>query len=56
MIIILDHRSQTPHQISLVNRTVLSANDILKVESSYRSIGTQVLACRCLCDLICYNS
>ena len=30
---------------------VLSANDILKVESSYRSIGTQVFACRCLCDL-----
>lgn len=35
----------------MLNRTVLSANDILKVESSYRSIGTQVLACRCLCDL-----
>jgi hypothetical protein len=39
-------RSQTPH-----HSTVLSANDILKVESSYRSIGTQVFACRCLCDL-----
>lgn len=34
-----------------LNRTVLSANDILKVESSYRSIGTQVFACHCLCDL-----
>ncbi|CAF1221748.1 unnamed protein product [Adineta steineri] len=31
--------------------TVLSANEILKIESSYRSIGTQVYACRCLCDL-----
>ncbi len=30
---------------------ILSANDILKVESSYRSIGTQVYASRCLCDL-----
>ena len=44
-------RPQTPHQFPVLNRTVLSANDILKVESSYRSIGTQVLACRCLCDL-----
>jgi hypothetical protein len=45
-------RSQTPHQlISSSIRTVLSANDILKVESSYRSIGTQVFACHCLCDL-----
>lgn len=33
------------------SRTVLSADDILKVESSYRSIGTQVFACRCLCEL-----
>jgi hypothetical protein len=39
-------RSQTPH-----HSTVLSANDILKVESSYRSIGTQVYASRSLCDL-----
>jgi hypothetical protein len=39
-------RSQTPHRL-----TILSPNDILKVESSYRSIGTQVYACRCLCDL-----
>ena len=31
--------------------TVLSTNEILKIESSYRSIGTQVYACRCLCDL-----
>lgn len=44
-------RPPTPHQLPVLNRTVLSANDILKVESSYRSIGTQVLACRCLCDL-----
>jgi hypothetical protein len=45
-------RSQTPHQlISSSARPVLSANDILKVESSYRSIGTRVFACRCLCDL-----
>ncbi|CAF0725695.1 unnamed protein product [Rotaria sp. Silwood1] len=45
-------RSQTPHHfVSSSTRTVLSANDILKVESSYRSIGTQVFACRCLCDL-----
>ncbi|CAF1205247.1 unnamed protein product [Rotaria magnacalcarata] len=45
-------RSQTSHQsVSSLTRTVLSANDILKVESSYRSIGTQVFACRCLCDL-----
>lgn len=45
-------RAQTPHQVPpSVTRTVLSANDILKVESSYRSIGTQVFACRCLCDL-----
>jgi hypothetical protein len=33
------------------NSTILSPNDILKVESSYRSIGTQVYASRCLCDL-----
>lgn len=32
-------------------RTVLSADEILKVESSYRSIGTQVFTCRCLCEL-----
>jgi hypothetical protein len=44
-------RSQTPHRFFSSNRTVLSANDILKVESSYRSIGTQVFACHCLCDL-----
>ncbi|CAF0973250.1 unnamed protein product [Adineta steineri] len=48
-------RSQTPHQIlsssSSSTRTVLTANDILKVESSYRSIGTQVFACHCLCEL-----
>jgi hypothetical protein len=31
--------------------TILSANDILKVELSYRSIGTQVYSSRCLCDL-----
>ena len=40
----LRSRPQTP-------RTVLSSDDILKVESSYRSIGTQVFACRCLCEL-----
>jgi hypothetical protein len=33
------------------NSSVISSNDILKVESSYRSIGTQVYASRCLCDL-----
>ncbi|CAF1426462.1 unnamed protein product, partial [Adineta ricciae] len=46
-------RPQTPRQIhsSSSTRTVLTANDILKVESSYRSIGTQVFACHCLCDL-----
>ncbi|UJR25768.1 hypothetical protein I4U23_007122 [Adineta vaga] len=45
-------RAQTPHQIHPSStRTVLTANDILKVESSYRSIGTQVFACHCLCDL-----
>jgi hypothetical protein len=31
--------------------TVVSADDILKVESSYRSIGTQVYVARCLCEL-----
>ena len=45
-------RPQTPHTfVSSPARTVLSADDILKVESSYRSMGTQVFACRCLCDL-----
>jgi len=44
-------RSQTPHQFLSSTRTVLSPNDILKVESTYRSIGTQVFACRCLCEL-----
>ncbi len=42
----MENTNQTSH-----NSTVLSANEILKVESSYRSIGTQVYACRCLCDL-----
>jgi len=45
-------RSQTPHKlVSSSIRTVLNANDILKVESSYRSIGSQVFACHCLCNL-----
>ncbi|CAF4055543.1 unnamed protein product [Rotaria sp. Silwood2] len=39
-------RSETFH-----HSTILSDDDILKVELSYRSIGTQVYACRCLCDL-----
>jgi hypothetical protein len=48
----LRSRSQTPHKYTDdSHRTVLSANDILKVEFSYRSIGAQVFACRCLCDL-----
>lgn len=48
----LRSRSQTPHPLLHPSpRTVLTANDILKVESSYRSIGTQVFACRCLCEL-----
>ena len=34
-----------------LDSSVLSANDILQVESAYRSIGTQVYASRCLCDL-----
>ena len=48
----LRSRSQTPHpSLHSSSRTVLTANDILKVESSYRSIGTQVFACRSLCEL-----
>ena len=43
------HRRSRAH--TPLHSTVLSANDILQVESSYRSIGTQVYACRCLCDL-----
>ena len=45
-------RCQIPHKFfSSSNPTVLSENDILQVEASYRSIGAQVFACRCLCDL-----
>jgi len=33
------------------SKSILPANDILKVESSYRSIGTQVYASRCICEL-----
>ncbi|CAF5188368.1 unnamed protein product, partial [Rotaria magnacalcarata] len=39
-------RSDKSHKL-----TVLSDNDILKVELSYRSIGTHVYAARSLCDL-----
>jgi hypothetical protein len=49
--LIYDNNTRLHCQNSSSIRTVLSANDILKVESSYRSIGTQVFACRCLCDL-----
>ena len=46
---IYDTRSRRPS--SHVPSTTLSATDILKVESSYRSMGTQVFASHCLCDL-----
>ena len=47
--VVNDHpqsRSRTPHQAAL-----LSANDILKVEASYRSIGSHVFVARSLCEL-----
>lgn len=39
------HRYQSPPS------TLFSPSEVLRVESAYRSIGTQVFACRCLCEL-----
>ena len=42
----LQSRSRSAHQNKLI-----SSKDLLKVEASYRSIGTQVFVARSLCDL-----
>lgn len=49
----INSRPQTPHRLqnSTALRPVLSTDDILKVESAYRSIGAQVFAARSSCDL-----
>ncbi|UJR23153.1 hypothetical protein I4U23_026172 [Adineta vaga] len=46
-----DDDDDVEYQYQYARSTLLSSDEVLRIESSYRSIGTHVYACRCLCEL-----